>query len=144
MGHGRAEGTAGTWGERELPGSCAAFYRRTEQRLWLEPQPAYGLVLEAVYPDPALQMVTFIGTAELTDETGATLRATTRQPIFHVEHQVTGTELQPINEWRVVHLTGSPETRLVERLMMPENLRYLPQFIEVYIREVLKIDARRK
>jgi len=38
-------------------------------------------------------------------ETGPTLAATGRQPLFHVKNPVDGGELTPLNPWRIVHLT---------------------------------------
>jgi hypothetical protein len=102
----------------------------------------YGLVLEQVRINPDLGKVTFIGTAELPGPDGAVLHATTEQPLFHVEHVATGTETQPINEWRMVHLTDGPNAAMIERFKQSESV-YLPQFIEVYIQDVLKIDVSR-
>jgi len=53
---------------------------------------------------------------ELTDADGTPLRAGTGQPLFHVEHSVGGTELQPMNRWRIVHHTDAVSDRLIERL----------------------------
>jgi hypothetical protein len=70
------------------------------------------------------------------------LHAGTRQPIFHVEHVATGTETQPLNEWRMVHLTDGPNQQLLDQFAKSESV-YLPQFVEVYIRDVLNIELTR-
>ena len=133
-------GSAATWGVRSLGGGHESFFRKSAQRMRLVK--GYGLVLEQVRINPDLGKVTFIGTAELPGPDGAVLHATTEQPLFHVEHVATGAETQPINEWRMVHLTDGPNALMIERFKQSESV-YLPQFIEVYIQDVLKIDVNR-
>ena len=84
--------------------------------------------------------VTFIGSAELPGPDVTVLHATTEQPLFHVEHVAGGAETRPINEWRMVHLTDGPNAAMIERFNQSESA-YLPQVIEVYIQDVLKIDT---
>jgi len=134
------EGSAATWDQRLLGGGHESFLRKSMQRQRLTP--GHGLVLEQVRINPDLGKVTFIGTPQLTGPDGSTLYAGSEQPVFHVEHVATGTETQPINEWRLVHLTETPNQELVDRFAKSANV-YLPQFIEVYIREVLKIELTR-
>ncbi len=110
---------------------------------WLEPA-EYGLVLEQVCLNPTQQKVTFIGAAELPDRDMNLLRAGARQPLFHVEHSVGGDESQPLNTWRIVHLTDRPEHRLVERFTLIANDVWLPEFIEIYIRSNLNIKLTRR
>ncbi|MEM7307982.1 MAG: hypothetical protein AAF682_14990 [Planctomycetota bacterium] len=55
------------------------------------------------------QSVLLFGRAELTRADGTHLEAGQRQPLFHVEHAVSGTEAQPLNRWRIVHLTPEPD-----------------------------------
>lgn len=133
-------GSAATWAVRALGGGQEAFFRKSAQRMRLVK--GYGLVLEQVRVNPELGKVTFIGTAELPGPDGTVLHATTEQPLFHVEHVATGAETQPINEWRMVHLTDGPNAAMIERFKQSESA-YLPQFIEVYIQDVLKIDLTR-
>ncbi|MGA2391845.1 MAG: hypothetical protein ABSH03_00670 [Candidatus Lustribacter sp.] len=135
------EGSAATWARRELGGGHESFYRKSMQRGRLSP--GYGLVLEQVRINPDFGKVTFIGAAQLPGPDGETLVAGTNQPLFHVEHVATGAETHPMNEWRLVHLTGEPNQELIDRFKKSESV-YLPQFIEVYIREVLKIQLTRK
>jgi hypothetical protein len=135
-------GSSGTWGLKKLDDGSETFYRKSEQRLRLEKELTYGLVLEQVRVNPNRRTVTFIGTPELPDSDGTMLHATTRQPIFHVEHVATGTESQPLNEWRMVNLTEGPNQELIDRFARSVNV-YLTEFVEVYIREVLKIELTR-
>ena len=117
--------------------------RSSQQRLWLEPA-EYGLVLEQVCLNPTQQRVTFIGAVELPDRDGNLLRTGARQPLFNVEHSVGGDESQPLNKWRIVHLTDRPEPRLVERFTLMANDVWLPEFIEIYIRSDLNIKLTRR
>jgi hypothetical protein len=137
------EGSADTWGRRTAADGTESFVRSSKQRLWLEPA-EYGLVLEKVCLNPMQQKVTFIGAAELPDRDKNLLRAGARQPLFHVEHSVGGEESQPLNRWRIVHLTDGPEHRLVERFTLMANDVWLPEFIEIYIRSDLKIKLTRR
>jgi hypothetical protein len=134
------EGSAGTWNLRDLANGNQSFYRKSEQRQRLAP--GFALVLEQVRTNPALGKVTFIGSAELPGPDGTMLHAGAQQPLFHVEHVATGTETQPVNEWRMVHLTPEPSRALLDHFARSESV-YLPQFIEVYIREVLKTELTR-
>ena len=137
-----SEGSAHTWGQRKAADGTESFVRSSQQRLWLEPA-EYGLVLEPVWLNPTQQKVIFIGAAELADCDGNILRAGGRQPLFHVEHSVGGDESQPLNRWRIVHLTERPENRLVELFTLMGNGVWLPEFIEIYIQSELNIKLAR-
>jgi hypothetical protein len=137
-----SEGSAHTWGQRRATDGTESFVRSSQQRLWLEPA-EYGLVLEPVWLDATQQKVIFIGAAELTDCDGNVLRAGGRQPLFHVEHSVDGDESQPLNRWRIVHVTERPENRLVELFTLMGNDVWLPEFIEIYILSELNIKLAR-
>ena len=69
-------------------------------------------------------------------EDGRALRADGHQPLFHVEHSVGGTETQPLNLWRIVHLTPENDDALAQRLVtgITEVLR---QFIAIYVEQEL-------
>jgi hypothetical protein len=67
-----------------------------------------------------------------------------RQPLFHVEHAVGGTEAQPLNLWRIVHLTHGRDQRLIDRFAALDDARALPEFIELYIRRDLDIALSRR
>jgi hypothetical protein len=127
-----ATGSAESWGDGDV------FVRRSTQRQWLEPD-TYGLVLEQTRLDHTNQIVTFIGAAELPGPNGESLRADASQPIFHVEHSVGGTETRPLNLWRIVHLTDAPDSRLIavfDRIAADPGL---PEFVEIYLRDVLGV-----
>ena len=137
-----SEGSAHCWRQRAAGGGAESFVRCSQQRLWLEPQER-GLVLEQVFLNPAQQCATFIGAAELLDEDGNVLRAGEKQPLFHVEHSVDGDESRPLNRWRIVHLTGRREQKLIERFNLARHV-WLREFIEIYIRRDLGIDLTRR
>ncbi|GAA3179813.1 hypothetical protein [Nonomuraea roseoviolacea] len=129
------EGSALSWNAAD---DLTTFDRASRQRRWLE-QDDFGLVLERVRLNPAEQRVTFVGAARLPGPDGTTLRAGTKQPLFHIEHAVGGEEREPLNQWRIVHLTEEPDERLAEALGGRTYQGGLPGFIEVYIRSVLNI-----
>ena len=136
------QGSARYWCRRAADAGAESFVRCSQQRLWLEPSER-GLVLEQVFLNPAKQGATFIGAAKLLDKDGHELRAGERQPVFHVEHSVDGTESRPLNRWRIVHLTASPSRKLVERFTLASKV-WLREFVEIYIRNDLGIDLTRK
>jgi hypothetical protein len=137
------EGSARAWGQRSAADGTESFVRSSQQRLWLEPA-EYGLVLEQVHLDPTQQKVTFIGATELPDPDGNILRAGARQPLFHVEHSVSGDASRPLNRWRIVHLTDRPEHRLIDRFKLMATDVWLPEFIEIYIGSDLNIKLARR
>jgi len=137
------EGSAQAWGPRSAVEGTESFVRSSQQRLWLEPE-EYGLVLEQVHLNPTQQKVTFIGATELPDRDRKLLLAGGRQPLFHVEHSVGGDESRPLNRWRIVHLTDSPDHRLAERFTLMAKDVWLPEFIEIYIRSDLNIKLTRR
>ncbi|QES47915.1 hypothetical protein DEJ50_08935 [Streptomyces venezuelae] len=138
------EGSAAAW----VPGRPGAelgdeFVRRSEQKLWLRPE-EYGLVLEEVSLNHEQQIVTFIGRSALADAQGEPLAADTRQPVFHVQHGVAGSEDQPANTWRIVLLTEAHDDRFVEFFDGMAAEVWLPGFIENYIRYVLRVPLERR
>lgn len=114
------------------------FTRVSDQRLWLD-QPTYGTVIEHTRVDHDNQRVTFVGAEEFTTPDGRTIKAGTSQPIFHVEHSVAGSEQQPLNMWRIVHLTTAEDPAMLALFEAIGRDPYLPVFIEVHIREALGI-----
>ncbi|MCZ6828424.1 MAG: hypothetical protein O7F73_02330, partial [Gammaproteobacteria bacterium] len=104
----------------------------------------YGLVLEQVYLNPTQQKVAFIGAAEIPDLDRNLLRAGAGQPLFHVEHSIDGDESQPLNRWRIAHLTNKLKQGLTERFTLMANDVWLPEFIEIYIRNDLNIRLTRR
>ena len=136
-------GSAHAWGQRSAADGTESFVRSSQQRLWLTPM-KYGLVLEQVCLNPMQQKISFIGTTEHPDWDGNLLRAGVGQPLFHVEHSVGGDKSRPLNRWRIVHLTDGPEHRLGERFTLMANDVWLPEFIDIYIRNDLGIKSTRR
>lgn len=137
------QGSGRTWGGASDAAGADICLRASQQRLWLAPS-EYGLVLEQFRLDFSAQKVSFIGTDELRGPHGATLRAGQAQPLFHVEHSVGGDEEQPLNRWRIVHLTDGTDSRLKERFKQMARDPWLPEFVEIYIRHDLGIPLSRR
>jgi hypothetical protein len=137
------QGTAIAWGKHPTVNSNEAFIRSSEQRLWLEPD-EYGIVIEHVCLNDSEQAAIFIGAEKACNQDNNLLRAGTGQPVFHVEHAVGGQDSRPLNRWRVVHLTESPDQRMVEQFARLANDRWLPEFIEIYIRGDLGVGLTRR
>ncbi len=136
-------GTARSWGRRELENGDEVFIRVSEQRLWLQPD-SFGVVIEACYLNHASQQVTFIGLSEIEDDEGQTIVASPEQPLFHVVHGVSGAEDAPLNTWRIVHLASDENGELARRFKQISQASGLPEYVERYIEDVLKISLTRK
>lgn len=136
-------GTARSWGRRRLDGGDEVFIRVSEQRLWLQPD-SYGTVIEACYLNHSSQQVTFIGLPEVEDESGQIITASHEQPLFHVVHGVSGTEEVPLNTWRIVHLSSDEDGALSKRFKLMSQASGLPEYVERYILDVLKIPLARQ
>ncbi|MCU1686491.1 MAG: hypothetical protein JWQ81_7230 [Amycolatopsis sp.] len=124
-------------------GRTEEFTRVSDQRLWLD-QDTYGTVIEHVHLDHDQQRAFFIGASEFTTPDGRVLHAGTGQPLFHVEHSVAGTELRPLNRWRIVNLTETVDKDLAEYFAGLARDEYLRVFIEVYLRQDLGYQLTRK
>src|SRR5262249_56466913 len=74
--------------------------RCSMQRLWLAPH-RYQLILERAFLNHREQKITFLGVPQLTGPDGTPLHAGTGQPLFHLEHSVGGSQVQPLNQWRI-------------------------------------------
>jgi hypothetical protein len=135
-------GSARRWAEQTHDDGTETFVRCSLQRLWLRPDER-GLVLEQTHLDHASQRVTFVGAAELAGPEGEPLHADPRQALFHVEHAVAGEPDRPLNLWRIVHLTERPDQRLVEVFARIAADLWLPEFVEIYIRDDLGVALRR-
>ena len=94
--------------------------RCSMQRLWLS-QHVYELILERAFLNHDEQKVT-----------------------FHVEHSVGGATTQPLNRWRIVFLTSTPDSRLAERFQRMAQDPWLPEHTEIYIRSRLGIQLNRR
>lgn len=137
------EGTARSWGRRRLESGTEVFVRASEQRLWLQPD-SYSTVVEACYLNHASQRVTFIGLPEVEDDVGRTVKTSPRQPLFHVEHGVSGEEEAPRNTWRIVHLASDDHGALSECFERISQAAGLPEYVERYIEDVLEWPLTRK
>ena len=123
-----------SWGRTTLTEGDQGFLRASQQRAWKGD--AYGQVLEEVYLSPREYKILFLGRAELVSEDGRVLRAGGHQPLFHVEHSVGGTDTQPLNLWRIVHLTPEKDDALAQR-QMSASAEVLRQFIAIYVEQEL-------
>lgn len=134
-------GSDRSWNRRRGDGG-EYLDRCSMQRLWLDPQ-RYELILERAFLNRDEQRVTFLGVRELTGPDGMLLHAGTGQPLFHVEHSVGGTDTQPLNQWRIVHLTGAPDERLTAVFEHMAASPWLAEHTEIYIRDALGIELAR-
>ncbi len=116
--------------------------RCSMQRLWLHPE-QYELILERAFRNHREQKVTFLGVPELSGQDGALLHAGTGQPLFHVEHAAGGGESQPLNRWRIVHLTQAVDHQLTAVFEHMAASPWLAQHTEIYIRDNLGIELTR-
>ena len=134
-----------SWGRRTLPDGTPSFVRSSRQVAWkagTEP----GVVLEEVYLDPSGRSVLFFGREERIGPDGEPVQAGAHQPLFHVEHAVVGTEEEPLNRWRIVHLTETEDPALVERQVKEGSggwlIGFLSKFMEVELdRELTPLAA---
>ena len=137
------KGSARSWGRRELENGNEVFIRVSEQQFWLRPE-SHGTVIEACYLNHSSQQVTFIGLPEVEDDLGRTVVASPKQPLFHVTHGVTGSEESPLNTWRIVHLTSDENRELSKRFELISQASGLPEYVERYVEDVLKIPIGKK
>ncbi len=136
-------GSARTWTPPALEATGEdVFVRVSEQPDWSDPARS-GPVIEQVGLDHDARKALFIGTAEYPGPDGGVLRAPAGQPLFHVEHGAGGTEPRPLSTMRWVFLTPSGHAGIEGRLRgMIDRSGLLPEFIEIYIRDVLGIGLR--
>jgi hypothetical protein len=57
---------------------------------------------------------------------------------------VGGTEDQPLNTWRIVHLTPAKDAELIKRFESFRDTASLPKYIEVYIKKDLQANLANK
>jgi hypothetical protein len=130
-----------SWGRTTSTEGDQRFLRASQQRTWTGD--AYGQVLEEVYLSPREYKILFLGRAELVGEDGRDLRAGGHQPLFHVEHSVGGTDTQPLNLWRIVHLTPEKDDALAQR-QVTAVAEVLRQFIAIYVERELGRNLTRR
>jgi hypothetical protein len=131
-----------SWGRQIRDNGDETFTRWSHQRQWLTGK--YGVVIEKVTLLNKEQRVIFLGASEAEEAPGQILEATVTQPLFHVEHGVDGSEDNPLNTWRIVHLTLEKDQALTKRFDNFRDPTILPIYIEIYIRDVLGIGLTRK
>jgi len=134
-------GSDRSWNRHDADGG-EYLDRCSTQRLWLDPE-RYELILERAFLNHGEQKVTFLGVPELTGPDGTVLHAGTGQPLFYVEHSVGGSEPQPLNRWRIVHLTDAVDHRLTAVFERMAASPWLAEHTEIYIRENLGADLTR-
>lgn len=117
-------------------GPTETFVRITDQATWLDPT-KFNTVIEQVFIDYDKERIFFIGVPEVDGLDGRKIVAGGEQPLFHVEHSVVGTEEEPINIWRIVHLDKDENGKLKGVFERFKASPYLREFNEVYIREDL-------
>ncbi len=134
-------GSAKAWGKTTNE-HVDTFIRVSEQKLWLD-ENEYTTVIENVHVDHKNQMVTFIGEAQATSEFDGEYTSQGKQPIFHVQHGVVGEESLPKNTWRIVHLSNDKEAEVNQRFREKNNNPWLPEYIEIYLRNIVGLELKR-
>ncbi|OGT69054.1 MAG: hypothetical protein A3J38_09715 [Gammaproteobacteria bacterium RIFCSPHIGHO2_12_FULL_45_9] len=128
--------SARSWGKHTCPLMGGdIFVRSSLQKQWLNPD-IYEEVYEEVYVNPHKKLITFLGTISL-PEMSHTLSP--KQPLFHVQHGVAGSETHPINTWCIVHLTQKNDPILIQHFKNLNQPNTLPGFITEYIEKDLQI-----
>lgn len=128
---------ARTWGHERHPDGTETFWRESQQRAWISGEPVR--VIERAFVDATRRRILFLGAPAAVGPDGATIDATDQQPIFFVEHSVTGAEDDPEIQWRIVHLTEVPDERLVARISAVAAAAALPEYVSIYLSEVVGI-----
>ncbi|MGI4852191.1 MAG: hypothetical protein ACRYGR_09665 [Janthinobacterium lividum] len=131
-----------SWGRVKLNTGDEYFTRSTQQKQWMTSE--YAQVIEEAHLLNKEQKAIFLGLSNTTSEKGEKLNTTNTQPLFHIEHGVTGTQDQPRNTWRIVHLTKEKDMNLIKEFEKFKNSTSLPRYIEIYIEKDLKITLKRK
>ena len=135
------KGSARSWGKQPCNMTdCEIFVRSSQQKQWLHPD-IYEEVYEEVYVNNKDQIVTFLGVKILPGRSDV---LTPRQPLFHIQHAVGGTEARPLNKWRIVHLTKEKDTQLITHFKKFNDPTTLPGFIKVYIEKDLHVTIEHK
>ena len=92
---------------------------------------------------PREQRVLFLGRAEFLRGDGPPLQAGSHQPLFHVEHAVSGTDSHPLNLWRIVHLTTEKDDALIKQQLTHTGIpEWLREFVAIYVEKDLRIKLK--
>ncbi|MEM7518400.1 MAG: hypothetical protein AAF368_15945, partial [Planctomycetota bacterium] len=128
-----------SWGRKTLADGKPWFVRASQQVAWKAGTDP-GVVLEEVYLEPSSRSILFFGRTKWLGPDGVPLETRAHQPLFHVEHAVTGTEEEPLNRWRIVHLTETEDSALIERQVREGSAAWLLGFLSKFIE--LKLDGK--
>ena len=90
-------------------------------------------MLEDVYINHQEQRIFFLGRSEMVTEGGERIGSDGFQPLFHVEHAAAGSDVAPLNMWRIVLLTESEDKRFLAPFEKMIREGRLPGFLEIYI-----------
>ena len=120
-----------SWGRHGNENGSEHFCRSTIQRAWIDDRS--GRVLEDVYINHQEQRIFFLGRSEMVTEGGERIRSDGFQPLFHVEHAAAGSDVAPLNMWRIVLLTESEDKRFLAPFEKMMREGWLPGFLEIYI-----------
>jgi hypothetical protein len=107
------------------------FSRLSIQIAWISQE--RGQVLEDVFVNRNDRRIIFLGRPEMANDKGERIYADDYQPLFHVEHAAGGSELEPLNIWRIVILTENNDQRFSEPFKQMIKTGLLPGFLEIYI-----------
>ena len=129
-----------SWGRHNLEEGCEGFFRSSVQTAWISRE--RGQVLEDVFINRNDRRILALGRREMTNDNGEHLYAGHHQPLFHVEHGAGGSELEPLNAWRIVLLTENNDQRFTEPFKQMIKTGLLPGFLEVYIERDLHRQLR--
>jgi len=132
---------AKSWSRHQPSAGTEHFLRSSIQIGWITAD--RGLVLEEVFVDHKQQRVLFMGRQQFSDD-ARELRASTFQPLFHVEHAVGGHGDDPTNLWRIVVLTESRDERFTGPFKEMVRQGWLPGFVEIYVEQEFRRGLARK
>lgn len=132
-----------SWGRDSYDDGTEHFVRELEAIAWII-EDMTGPVFEEVFISHKEQRIVFLGRDELKTETGEAIRTNGFQPLFHVEHGVTGPEDAPLNTWRIVILTEDNDPPYQKPFEEMVKAGWLPGFLEIYINRDLDVPLRRK
>ncbi|MBX2797918.1 MAG: cupin domain-containing protein [Myxococcales bacterium] len=118
------------WGEDLVDTATTSFLRHSRQRSWVDG--AWVSVVERVTLDPVQQRIWFVGLRQAVGPDGRTVRATSEQPLFVVEHGVEGTDDDPMLHFAVALRTSSEDASLVAPLATMTALQ-VPEYVQIYL-----------
>jgi hypothetical protein len=133
--------TGESWGREWLDTTTERFLQSSVQKGWIVEKA--GTVLEEVVVNHPTNQILFFG-RQAFDRDGVALGADDFQPRFYVEHTAGGSEERPLNIWKIVLLTEGHDRRFITPFEEVQRAGWLPGFLEIYIRDDLKIALERR